>query len=104
MAKKPYGQSMSDDDVSMRVLADHARATAFLIADGVQPSNEGRGYVLRRIMRRAIRHGVRLGLSEGSFAQLCRRVVEQMGDPYSELRAAEALIGHPVDTEAQNFP
>jgi alanyl-tRNA synthetase len=60
----------------MRVIADHSRATAFLIADGVQPSNEGRGYVLRRIMRRAIRHGERLGFDDLFFHQACERVIE----------------------------
>src|SRR4051794_28173573 len=68
---KPYGRSDSDDDMSMRVLADHCRATAFLIADGVLPSNLGRGYVLRSIMRRAIRHAVRLGIGQGFFSGLC---------------------------------
>ena len=62
LAGKTYQRSDSEDDVSMRVIADHARATAFLVAEGVQPSNEGRGYVMRRIMRRAIRHVHRLGL------------------------------------------
>jgi alanyl-tRNA synthetase len=103
LAKKKYGRSDGDDDVSMRVLADHARATAFLLADNVTPSNEGRGYVLRRIMRRAIRHGVRLGLGEGQFRLLCERVVGEMRDAYPELDEAKALIGRMVDAEDQSF-
>ncbi len=103
MAKKPYGASMGDDDVSMRILADHSRATAFLMADGVDPSNEGRGYVLRRIMRRAIRHGVRLGLAQGQFAQLCDQVVTTMGEVYPELRAAKGTIAKMVDLEDVGF-
>ena len=103
MAKKRYTQSMSDDDVSMRVLADHARATTFLMADGVMPSNEGRGYVLRRIMRRAIRHGVRLGLGEGQFTQLCSAVVASMSDAFGELVEARGLITRAVDAEDQAF-
>src|SRR5207247_5496285 len=87
----------------MRVIADHARATAFLVADGVMPSNEGRGYVLRRIMRRAIRHGVRLGLGEGAFRDLCERVVERMGDVYPELGEACGLIARAVDAEDETF-
>jgi len=103
LAKKKYGRSDGDDDVSMRVLADHARATAFLLADNVTPSNEGRGYVLRRIMRRAIRHGVRLGLGEGQFRHLCERVVSEMRDAYPELEEAKPLIGRMVDAEDQSF-
>ena len=103
LAKKKYGRSDGDDDVSMRVLADHARATAFLLADNVSPSNEGRGYVLRRIMRRAIRHGVRLGLGEGQFRVLCERVVGEMREAYPELEEAKALIGRMVDAEDQSF-
>ncbi|HEY7956561.1 MAG TPA: alanine--tRNA ligase, partial [Polyangia bacterium] len=103
MAKKRYGATMSDDDVSMRVLADHARASAFLIADGVMPSNEGRGYVLRRIMRRAIRHGVRLGLAEGEFGLLCQNVVSAMGGHFTELKEAQGLIARAVDAEDLGF-
>jgi alanyl-tRNA synthetase len=103
LAKKKYGRSDGDDDVSMRVLADHARATTFLLADNVSPSNEGRGYVLRRIMRRAIRHGVRLGLGEGQFRLLCERVVGEMREAYPELEEAKALIGRMVDAEDQSF-
>ena len=103
MAKKPYGASMQDDDVSMRVLADHARAASFLIADGVLPSNEGRGYVLRRIMRRAIRHGVRLGLKEGCYRQLCEAVIAEMGGAFPELVEARSLIGRAVDAEDEGF-
>ncbi|MDB4966892.1 MAG: alanyl-tRNA synthetase [Myxococcales bacterium] len=103
LAKKNYGRTDGDDDVSMRVLADHARATAFLLADNVTPSNEGRGYVLRRIMRRAIRHGVRLGLGEGQFRLLCERVVAEMRDAYPELEEAKGLIVRTVDAEDQSF-
>ena len=103
MAKKDYHGTMGDDDVSMRVLADHCRATTFLIADGVMPSNEGRGYVLRRIMRRAIRHGVRLGLKEGEFRHLCEQLVVRMSGVYPELVAAKSLIGRSVENEDQSF-
>ncbi|HEX8699465.1 MAG TPA: alanine--tRNA ligase [Myxococcaceae bacterium] len=80
---KPYTQ---EDGASMRVVADHSRAAAFLISDGVQPSNEGRGYVLRRIMRRAIRHGSLMGLEEVFFFKVVDRVIELMGDAFPELR------------------
>jgi alanyl-tRNA synthetase len=103
IAKKHYRQSESDDDVSMRVLADHARSAAFLISDGVSPSNEGRGYVLRRIMRRAIRHGVRLGLKAGDYSAICKTVIELMKDAYPELDTAQALITRTVDAEDENF-
>jgi alanyl-tRNA synthetase len=80
---KPYTQ---EGGASMRVIADHSRAAAFLISDGVQPSNEGRGYVLRRIMRRAIRHGSLQGLEEVFFFKVVDRVIELMGDAFPELR------------------
>jgi alanyl-tRNA synthetase len=103
MVQKKYGRSMQEDDVSMRVLADHARSTAFLMADGVNPSNEGRGYTLRRIMRRAIRHGVRLGLQHGAFSQLCAQVVAKMSPVYPELASAAPLILRATDAEDESF-
>jgi alanyl-tRNA synthetase len=102
-AKKPYRRSPDEDDVSMRVVADHARSTAFLIADGVMPSNEGRGYVLRRIMRRAIRHGVRLGGAADIFPQACVRVVREMQSIYPELGDAKALIEKSATAETETF-
>ncbi len=100
---KAYTKSDSEDDVSMRVIADHARATAFLVADGVQPSNEGRGYVMRRIMRRAIRHGKRLGFADVFFEKACDKVVEVMGEAYPELISARTLIGKVADLEERSF-
>ena len=100
---KPYRRTDSDDDVGMRVLADHSRATANLIADGVLPSNLSRGYVLRSIMRRAIRFAVRLGLPAGFFASLCLEVTKLLGDIYPELRKAESLIEKAVNAEDEGF-
>jgi alanyl-tRNA synthetase len=102
---KDYGgfERNSDDDVSMRVIADHSRAAAFLIADGVQPSNEGRGYVLRRIMRRAIRHGSRLGYDDLFLHRACLRVVERMKHVYPELARAEKLIQKVAESEETAF-
>jgi alanyl-tRNA synthetase len=73
-------------DASLRIIADHARATTFLISDGVIPSNEGRGYVLRKILRRGIRHGRLLGSTEPFMAEMCRKVCDTMSDAYPELR------------------
>jgi len=100
---RPYGRTDSEDDVGMRVLADHSRATANLIADGVLPSNLSRGYVLRSIMRRAIRFAVRLGLPAGFFAKLCLQVTELLGDIYPELRKAHSLIDKAVNAEDEGF-
>ena len=100
---KPYGESAAADDVSMRVIADHSRAAAFLIADGVQPSNEGRGYVLRRIMRRAIRHGSRLGFGDLFFHEACGRVVDRMVGAYPELERARSLIEKVAQSEETAF-
>jgi alanyl-tRNA synthetase len=91
LSGKVYGRA-EEDSASMRVIADHSRATAFLIADGVQPSNEGRGYVLRRIMRRAIRHGSKLGLTEPFLSQTVDRVIEMMRDAYPELHENRSFV------------
>jgi alanyl-tRNA synthetase len=88
---------------SHRVIADHLRATAFLIADGVSPSNEGRGYVLRRIMRRAMRHVHRLGVKDTMIWRLVPTLVQEMGQHFPELRRAEALITETLKLEEGNF-
>src|SRR5512146_2590673 len=102
IAGKRYGAS-EDDSVSMRVIADHARATTFLVGDGVLPSNEGRGYVLRRIMRRAIRHGKRLGLEKPFLAGVCGAVMQEMGDAYPETRDNRAFIENVALNEEESF-
>jgi alanyl-tRNA synthetase len=99
---KPYGGGAADD-VSMRVVADHARATAFLIADGVTPSNEWRGYVLRRIMRRAMRHGRMLGLGEPFLWRVVEWVGQVMAGAYPELRAEMARVQGLVRAEEERF-
>jgi len=98
-----YQGTMSPADVSIRVVADHMRATTFLIADGVVPSNEWRGYVLRKIMRRAMRHGKRLGLQEPALHRLVDVLVKQMGDAYPELKSQRDYIVQVVRTEEERF-
>ncbi len=88
---------------SHRVIADHLRACSFLIADGVTPSNEGRGYVLRRIMRRAMRHAQLLGAADPLMWRLVPTLVAQMGSAYPELQRAEALIGDTLLSEEARF-
>ncbi|MGB0323105.1 MAG: alanine--tRNA ligase, partial [Luminiphilus sp.] len=88
---------------SLRVVADHLRSCAFLISDGVLPSNEGRGYVLRRILRRAIRHGNKLGATEPFFAALVPALVREMGEAYPELVAQEAAIIKALASEEEQF-
>lgn len=90
-------------DRSMRVVADHLRAITFLMADGVLPSNEGRGYVLRRILRRAARHGRLLGIVEPFLHELTEAVVTQMGSVYSEVRGAAATIAEATRGEEERF-
>jgi alanyl-tRNA synthetase len=103
LAGKDYASASTDDRVSMRVIADHARATTFLVGDGVLPSNEGRGYVLRRIMRRAIRHGKRLGLEKPFLADVCRAVIAEMGAAYPETRDNEPFITKVAQQEEESF-
>jgi alanyl-tRNA synthetase len=102
LAGKRYG-AVEEDDVSLRVIADHARTTAFLIGDGVLPSNEWRGYVLRRIMRRAMRHGRLLGLTEPFLWRAVPWVGEIMGGAYPELVADQARIQDVVRPEEERF-
>jgi alanyl-tRNA synthetase len=98
-----YGGTDAEDDVAVRVLADHARSAAFLIADGILPSNEGRGYVLRRILRRAIRFGTKLGMNEPFFHRITDRVVDLMADPYRELAEHRDSIVRVVRAEEERF-
>jgi alanyl-tRNA synthetase len=103
IAGKPYGGTMGEDDVSMRVIADHARAAAFLIAEGVMPDRTGRAYVLRRVMRRAIRHGHRLGIARPFLHEVALEVVEGMGGQYPELRERRDLIASVTEQEEIRF-
>ena len=98
-----YGGSADPSDVSMRVVADHARAMTFLIGDGVVPSNEWRGYVLRKIMRRAMRHGKRLGTSEPFLHRLVSVLVREMGDAYGDLRTGQEYIERMIRAEEERF-
>jgi alanyl-tRNA synthetase len=92
-----------ESDISFRVLADHARAVTFLLADGVYPSNEGRGYVLRRILRRAVRHAWLRNRKEPTLAPLTEVVVQEMGKVYPELVAKAEYIANVTRTEEQRF-
>ncbi|WP_299042029.1 alanine--tRNA ligase [uncultured Tateyamaria sp.] len=95
----PYG----DQNVHHRVIADHLRSTSFLIADGVMPSNDGRGYVLRRIMRRAMRHAHLLGAKDPVMYRLVPSLVQQMGAAYPELGQAQSLITETLQAEETRF-
>ena len=103
---KAAGRETNTSDLennSLKVIADHIRATAFLVADGVIPSNEGRGYVQRRIVRRAIRHGYKLGQKKPFFHKLVKELVEQMGDAYPRLKADAQRITDTLKTEEERF-
>ncbi|KUJ81676.1 alanine--tRNA ligase [Microbulbifer flavimaris] len=103
---KAAGKIVGCDDLenkSLRVIADHIRSCSFLIADGVMPSNEGRGFVLRRIIRRAVRHGHKLGHKEIFFHRLVEALAEQMGDAYPELREKQSIIEKALRKEEEQF-
>ncbi|MDA3922440.1 MAG: alanine--tRNA ligase [Salinisphaera sp.] len=97
------GTPAAGQQASLKVVADHIRATAFLIADGVMPDKEGRGYVLRRIMRRAIRHGHKLGATGTFFYQLVAPLVDLMGEAFPELAEAQPQIERVIEQEEQRF-
>ena len=93
----------NEQQASLNVIADHIRAVAFLIADGVLPSNEGRGYVLRRIIRRAVRHGNKLGAESEFFYQMVAPLVAEMGDAYPELKDKQSQIENAIQKEEAQF-
>lgn len=97
------GAPFSMDEPSLKVIADHIRSCSFLIADGVLPSNEGRGYVLRRIIRRAVRHGYKLGQSKPFFHKLVADLVKEMGGAYPELKEKQAQIEEALKNEESRF-
>lgn len=97
------GAPFSMKEPSLKVIADHIRSCSFLIADGVLPSNEGRGYVLRRIIRRAVRHGYKLGQSKPFFHKLVADLVKEMGDAYPELKEKQTQIEEALKNEESRF-
>lgn len=97
------GSAFSMEEPSLKVIADHIRSCSFLIADGVLPSNEGRGYVLRRIIRRAVRHGYKLGQSKPFFHKLVADLVKEMGEAYPELKEKQAQIEEALKNEESRF-
>lgn len=103
LSGKPYGGGMGPEDVAFRVIADHARAVAVMIADGILPSNEGRGYVLRRLLRRAARQGRVLTLEEPFLGQVTDRAIEILGAGYPELVESSTRIRSTVTGEEERF-
>ncbi len=93
----------NEQQASLKVIADHIRAVSFLIADGVMPSNEGRGYVLRRIIRRAVRHGNKLGAQSEFFYKMVAPLVYEMGDAYPELKQRQSIIEQAIEKEEAQF-
>jgi alanyl-tRNA synthetase len=103
IAGKKYTGSASEDDVSMRVIADHARLTAICLSEGVTPSNEGRGSALRSVMRRAVRHGVKLGIKEPFLDRVALKVVDMLGHQYPQLVERRAFIASQAREEEISF-
>ncbi len=99
---KVYGQDVSND-ISIRAITDHSRAATFMISDGIMPSNEGRGYVLRRLIRRAARHGRMLGIKRPFLVEMCDAVIKENVNAYTELGEKETLIKKVLDTEEAAF-
>ena len=105
-AQEVSGVSLGDDDekdVSLRVVADHARTLAIMVGDGVLPSNAGRGYVLRRILRRGSRHGVLLGMEEPFLFQVADAAIDELGDAYPDLRDRREFILERIQRDEERF-
>ncbi len=103
VALTPKEENINQNHASVRVIADHIRSTAFMIVDGIMPSNEGRGYVLRRIIRRAIRHGHKLGISETFFYKLVPVLSDQNQNAYPELISSKELVEQALQKEEERF-
>jgi len=101
--RAPHAQEQIQIDVAFRVIADHIRTLSFAIADGIQPSNDGRGYVLRRILRRAVRYGRTLGFHEPFFYKLVEVLADTMGDIFPEIRARKKRVQEVIRTEEEAF-
>ena len=102
IAGKTYGEN-AKEDISIRVITDHIRSCTFMVSDGILPSNEGRGYVLRRLLRRAARHGRMLGISRPFLVELVETVIQSSESAYPELREHDAYIKKVIGTEEANF-
>ena len=102
IANKTYGEN-AKDDISIRVITDHIRSCTFMVSDGILPSNEGRGYVLRRLLRRAARHGRMLGITHPFLVELVETVIQSSESAYPELREHDAYIKKVIGTEEANF-
>ena len=102
LAEKEYGKEYKDD-VSIRVITDHIRSVTFMISDGIMPSNEGRGYVLRRLLRRACRHGRLLGIHKGFLPELAESVIAGSKDGYPELEEKREFILKVISKEEEQF-